>query len=86
MIDYLRNVYNSHIIQKVEQITCVQNENSLWHKYGHGRMTFPLFSKVCHFRRGSHDNYITREYLNSNSNVLNTAAIKYGRQNEMVAK
>ena len=86
VIDYLRNVYNSHIIQKVEQITCCQSENELWHKYRHDRMTSSLFSKVCHFRGGSHDNYITREILNSNSNVLNTAAIKYGRQNEMVAK
>ncbi|XP_061185059.1 uncharacterized protein LOC133193101 [Saccostrea echinata] len=86
LIDYLRNVFNSDIIQEVEQITCGQSENELWYKYRYGRITSSLFSKVCHFRGGSHDNYITREILNINSNALHTDAIKYGRQNEIVAK
>lgn len=56
-------------------MTCGQTENELWFKYRYGRITSSLFSKVCHFRGKSHDNYITREILNDNSNALNTNAI-----------
>lgn len=86
LIDYLKNVFNSDVVQDVEQMTCGQTENELWFKYRYGRITSSLFSKVCHFRGKSHDNYITREILNDKSNALNTNAIMYGRQNEIIAK
>lgn len=63
LIDYLKNVFNSDVVQDVEQMTCGQTENELWFKYRYGRITSSLFSKVCHFRGKSHDNYITREIL-----------------------
>jgi hypothetical protein len=87
LVDYLQSVFDTYTIQEVENITCGQSENELWHKYRYGRITASLFSKVCHFRGSeSFDNYITREILNSRSVALSTDAIMYGRRNEIVAK
>ena len=58
VINYLKNVYNLMLFRKLSKSLEARVK-----KYRHGRITSSLFSKVCHLREGSQDNYKTREIL-----------------------
>lgn len=88
IFDALRSVFDKETIRKIETITNQddQSENPEWYNHRKGRITASTFSSILSFRFTENDeNYISKRVIGSSS-VIDVPSVKFGKENENVAR
>ncbi|XP_070547577.1 uncharacterized protein [Ptychodera flava] len=83
---YLKDNVDGTHISTVNELTVGQRETQHWFDYRQGRLTASLFYDCCHYQGNHKNNYLVSRILSKGSNSIFSEAIKFGIENEPVAK